>query len=196
MMFHLLVYTINIMTHIWLGYYALRRLLGIDPTIEAVDLGLSVKWGSMNLGAHTNYEYGTQYMWGQSPTGRPQKAYHVDPKRGKLDYLTTLLPRDDMAYLRLGRGWRTPTLEEWEELLNRCTIQKCMINRAIEALLVTGPSGKQILFAIHDIPYFWSSCIDKFDEVYVFYFNTWGDKNYFRRKLRNELGFIRPVYCL
>lgn len=38
----------------------------IDPAaIRAVDLGLSVKWGNMNLGASSPEEYGDYFAWGE-----------------------------------------------------------------------------------------------------------------------------------
>ena len=41
---------------------------GVTPMPEAVDLGLSVKWASFNLGASKEYEYGDYYAWGETAT--------------------------------------------------------------------------------------------------------------------------------
>lgn len=35
-----------------------------SPELEAVDMGLSVKWGSFNVGASKPEGYGSYYAWG------------------------------------------------------------------------------------------------------------------------------------
>ena len=46
---------------------ALKTITSTSVTIpEAVDLGLSVKWASFNLGATTPEEYGDYYAWGET----------------------------------------------------------------------------------------------------------------------------------
>ena len=42
------------------------QTLGIDLTEGAVDMGLSVKWASCNLGATKPEEYGDYYAWGET----------------------------------------------------------------------------------------------------------------------------------
>jgi len=42
--------------------------LPLGPTIEMVDLGLSVKWAKCNLGAETETDYGDYYAWGEVET--------------------------------------------------------------------------------------------------------------------------------
>ena len=36
--------------------------------IEAVDLGLSVKWANMNVGAKTTSGFGSYFAWGETKT--------------------------------------------------------------------------------------------------------------------------------
>lgn len=50
---------------------------------EAVDLGLSVKWASCNLGANNPWEYGNYYAWGETT---PKTAYVAENSQtyGKL----------------------------------------------------------------------------------------------------------------
>ena len=40
--------------------------------VEAVDLGLSVKWASMNVGAKKATDFGTYYAWGET---QPKEFY-------------------------------------------------------------------------------------------------------------------------
>ena len=39
---------------------------GSDNSHEAVDLGLSVKWATMNVGANAPEEYGDYFAWGET----------------------------------------------------------------------------------------------------------------------------------
>ena len=115
--------------------------------MEIVDLGLSVKWGKCNLGAATETDFGDYFAWGETEPYY-QDGYAVDEnalwKPGKeygydwnsyrwidgndlLKYcpdvtgapdLTVLAPEDDAATAILGEGWRIPTPEEIDELLD------------------------------------------------------------------------------
>ena len=67
----------------------------------------SYKWSNGERDKYTKYcSSRTPELWGG--TGQP-------------DNLTGLEPDDDAATVHLGRGWRMPTWDEWEELDNECT---------------------------------------------------------------------------
>ena len=105
---------------------------------EYVDLGLSVKWATCNVGAQNPEEYGEYYAWGET---RPKTIYtwrgyrfrasgdsYSDIKFSKynpdeiLDHLkkTVLDLADDVANVKWGGNWRMPTKEEMEELAWNC----------------------------------------------------------------------------
>lgn len=92
-----------------------------DP--KMVDLGLSVKWADRNLGAHTPYEHGSYYSWGETA---PKNNYNLSSyKFGVGPYSkyngsdkTVLDPEDDAAYVTLGGTWRMPTVGEIDELVS------------------------------------------------------------------------------
>ena len=100
--------------------------------VEAVDLGLSVKWANMNVGAKKASGFGTYYAWGEN---KPKEYYSWDSyawcknnsqaltKYTKTDRRNQLAPADDAAHTNLGGGWRMPTVDEYEELINpdNCT---------------------------------------------------------------------------
>lgn len=96
----------------------------------AVDLGLSVKWASFNLGATKPEEYGGYYAWGETST---KKSYNWSSykwgtstnitKYNKEDGLITLSSDDDAATYNLGKPWRIATDEEWRELLSNCSYE-------------------------------------------------------------------------
>ena len=92
---------------------------------DAIDMGLSVKWASCNLGASDPLEYGDYYSWGDIKTKEtygdapPDYTYSANP-----DNLTTA--KRDPAKKKLGGKWRMPTKEEIAELVDpaNCKIEK------------------------------------------------------------------------
>lgn len=109
---------------------------------EFVDLGLSVKWATCNVGAEKPENNGGYYAWGEirSKAIYSWKNYrfrasgdtYSDVKYSKYDgdvYSVTLGKNikkrildtaDDVANLEWGGDWRMPTREEVEELLWNC----------------------------------------------------------------------------
>lgn len=109
---------------------------------QFVDLGLSVKWAQTNVGAVMREDAGCFFAWGEvtpkesytdenykwmDPHGRLTK-YCTSSYLGVPDGLTILEPADDAATMALGDGWRTPTKEELQELINKCTWTWSVLN--------------------------------------------------------------------
>ena len=110
---------------------------------EAIDLGLSVKWASFNLGAAAPEEYGDYFAWGETEpkanyswetyrwcngSDDSLTKYNYNSSFGTVDNKYTLDPEDDAATVALGGSWRIPTLEESQELLNNCTMTWITVN--------------------------------------------------------------------
>jgi len=107
--------------------------------VEAVDLGLSVKWASFNVGATKPEEYGDYYAWGETETksiynwytykwcngsDTTMTKYCNNSERGNegfTDTLTVLTPEDDIAHVKWGGNWRMPTKAEQDDLRTKCT---------------------------------------------------------------------------
>ena len=101
--------------------------------MQPVDFGLSVLWGSNNLGATPDHpeRLGTLYAWGEIA---PKDTYswdnykwggwdghvYIDKYGGFHDDKTKLLPEDDAATYFLGGKWRMPTAKEVRELIHYC----------------------------------------------------------------------------
>ena len=95
--------------------------------MDAVDLGLSVKWASMNVGAKKPSGFGSYYAWGETKTKDYYSWNTYGWSKGDTQFLTKYsntdrrsqlqLP-DDAARANLGGEWRMPTVEEFEELIN------------------------------------------------------------------------------
>lgn len=128
---------------------------------QYVDLGLSVYWATMNVGAKYNYEYGERVCWGSEYNGWYRKKYIIDTSNGQPDYLTTLLPEDDAAHCSMGGDWRMPVVEEMAELVEKCSWQAVLINHVIPAYQVTGPSGNSILLPQKNL---WTSSLYRKEE--------------------------------
>ena len=107
---------------------------------EYVDLGLSVKWATMNIGADTLTDPGTYFAWGETgnkddytwDTYQHGTSAEDITKYNYEDNKTILDPEDDAAAVLLGPEWHIPTEAEWEELCNRqnCTWEWTSIDGA------------------------------------------------------------------
>ena len=105
---------------------------------EYVDLGLSVKWATCNVGAENPEDYGDYYAWGEISSKSTYtwmnyrfrdsgesfmtlrfSKYYPEIEPGP-DGNTTLEPSDDVANHEWGGNWRMPTKQEIEELYNNC----------------------------------------------------------------------------
>ena len=119
------------------GYTASCEVTVIN-TAEEVDLGLSVKWASFNVGASYPEEYGDYFAWGEtepkddyswatykfergSDYNGPFSKYVTNSSYGAVDNKTVLEPEDDAAHVNWGDNWRMPTDAEWKELIHNCT---------------------------------------------------------------------------
>ena len=122
-----------------------------EPEYVAVDLGLSVKWATCNVGADNPEDYGDYYAWGETETKSTynwstykwmasgysdwkhvNKYTYPDGQTSGIwynngtfvgDNKTTLDPEDDVAHVKWGGDWRMPTKAEQDELCdtNNCT---------------------------------------------------------------------------
>ena len=122
---------------------------------EYVDLGLSVKWATCNVGAQKPEQYGNLYSWGETETkqvfeARTYKWYYnifyiskycTNSNYGTVDNKTTLDPADDVAYVKWGGGWRMPTKAELEELVNNCTLVWTKMNNINGCLITSKKEG-------------------------------------------------------
>lgn len=124
---------------------------------DYVDLGLSVKWATCNLGASQPEEFGGYYSWGEITEKYEYKwatykwckgtfdtltKYNDDPSVGEtVDNLNVLELADDAAYANWGGPWRTPTAEEWQELFANCSMVFTKLNGIDGALFTSLVKG-------------------------------------------------------
>ena len=124
----------------------------VEP--EYVDLGLSVKWATFNVGASKPEDYGDYFAWGET---EPKEEYTWEnykwcdgtdaniTKYNATDGLKTLLPEDDAAHVNWGGEWRMPTDAELQELIDNCTWEWDEIN-GTEGYYVTSNINNNHIF--------------------------------------------------
>lgn len=167
---------------------------------EYVDLGLpsGILWATCNIGADTPEGYGDYFAWGE--TGPKElydwKSYRYGNSRhdcyelnkyctdscygsdGFVDGKAVLELVDDAAKANWGAEWRTPTIEEWEELfLNTTGVWSTM--NGVKGWLVTSSNGKELFLPAAgyywddvfnaDLGLYWSASVNK-----EFPYRSWG----------------------
>lgn len=173
------------------------------------DLGLTVDWASVNIGANTHVDYGDYFAWGEVST---KESYD-----GCVTFEVPMLdiagnPRYDAATANWGGTWRMPTSAEMEELITYCSWEWTSMYD-VKGVLVTGPNGNSIFLpaagyctttVTNDIGkcgYYWSSTpYDNPMPVPTYYDNNYADVLFFNSGTRDVgIGFringvpIRPV---
>lgn len=124
-------------------------------TMEYVDLGLpsGIKWAKCDLGASSPENYGDKYSWGETWTKWTTDYYYFTDivegqytKYDSRDKRFFLEKEDDVAYLRLGEGWRYPTWNEVQELYDNCTVTASTLNGWPGVMFVSKINNNYIFF--------------------------------------------------
>lgn len=155
---------------------------------DAVDLGLSVRWASFNLGATQPEEVGHYYAWGETreKTKFTRENYKWYSERQLYDYSQRvnlyytkygtikqngewdrdikLNVADDAAHHLLGGEWRIPTGAELKELYNGCTWESETVN-GVDGFRVTSKTNGNSLFLPFS-GYYLGESIYFSDEIY------------------------------
>ena len=101
-----------------------------------VDLGLSVYWATCNIGADNPEYVGDHFAWGETAPkneyswsnykyskdnkGKKLSKYVSNRRQGDKDAKCILEQSDDAVQVILGDNWRTPTVQEFRELSDKC----------------------------------------------------------------------------
>ena len=159
-----------------------------DNIFEPLDLGLSVKWGQVNVGAGSPLSCGSYFAWGET---KPKEEYSWETykfsinetfsKYNSEDGLVVIEAVDDAATINLGGNWRIPTREEWQELIDSCVwtsyngyykVTSKVNNRSI--FLYEGGYRKSTGGLINAL-FYWSSslCEENMSSAYGLYMSWW-----------------------
>jgi hypothetical protein len=194
-----------------------------DGTInghEYVDLGLSIKWATCNVGATRPEEYGGYYAWGETEEKKNYEwntykwcngrydtmiKYCTSSSYGTVDNKTTLDLSDDAARVNWGGSWRMPTKAEQYELRDNCTWTWTTQNRVKGYKVTSKKNGNSIflpaagyrvdgsLFDAGSIGYYWSSSLETGYPYYAYFLGFYSssvDVDYCYRCFRHS---VRPV---
>lgn len=97
-----------------------KKKYEVPDNVKAVDLGLSVKWASLNVGAKSESDYGDLFNWGANTYN---EFYENAPTMSNISGT-----RYDVAHNKWGGSWRLPTHSEVQELLSMCDHKWTTVN--------------------------------------------------------------------
>ncbi len=162
-----------------------------------VDLGLpsGLLWSTTNIGAENPEDYGNYYAWGETETKETydwstyQYCNSGDSAlitkycnaeeygyNGYTDTLTVLEAIDDAATTNWGDGWRMPTNDDFQELVDNCDTAWITLNGVNGMLFTSRNNGRFIflpaagirldndLYYADSFGYYWSSSL-KLDDI-------------------------------
>lgn len=162
-------------------------------TTTLVDLGLpsGTLWASNNLGAASDTETGDYFYWGYVPSFDTfTQAYYMQVTDNSV-HGNIAGTQHDPATQRLGAEYHTPTVVQWQELIDECTWTRT--DKGYEVTSVSDPEAKIFLpytysadnrgilspsnYADHKWGCYWSSEEDEENNVKAnyLYFNQYGD---------------------
>ena len=156
-----------------------------------VDLGLSVKWATCNVGATSPEEYGDYFAWGETVPAPDNNysssnsatyglSYSSLQSQGYIDNNGNLTAQHDAATANWGGDWRMPTYDELNELRTQCTWTWTTQN-GVNGYNVKGPNDNSIflpaagyldgssLFNAGSSGYCWSSTPHESNSDYAYY---------------------------
>ena len=113
---------------------------------NAIDIGLSVKWASFNVGAYKPCDVGSSFYWAEN---RPSTIGHPLYNKIKEDVNVDANgniggdDRYDAATKIYGDNWRLPTDKECQELIDNCKWESKVID-GVEGRLIIGKNGNSI----------------------------------------------------
>ena len=184
---------------------------------EYVDLGLSVKWATCNVGATRPEDAGDYFAWGET---QPKSKYDwstykwCNGSKKKLikysdtwekDNVNTLELSDDAAHVNWGGNWRMPTDAELIKLREQCTWTWTTLNGVNGYKVTSKSNGKSIflpaaghrynssLYYAGSSGYYWSSSLrtgSPYGAWSVYFYSD----NVYRGGSGRDCGFsVRPV---
>lgn len=180
---------------------------------EWVDLGTGARWATCNLGASCSTDDGSWYAWGET---RPKVSsswsnynlrssgddinnviftkYNTRDRWGVIDNKIKLEASDDAARQTWGGRWRTPTKEEWEALINKCSWVWTSVN-GVYGYQVTGTNGRSIFLPKAGRQgIYWSSSLKQDEPPFAWSFVMLSGNYYMEDYNRTCLYMIRPVF--
>ena len=110
---------------------------------DYVDLGLSVMWATMNVGASSPEDYGSYFAWGETSS---KSSYDEDNSKTHCKSIGDIGgdSSTDVARANWGGSWRLPTAEEFRELIDNCNWTWTTLNGKAGYKVVSKKNGNSI----------------------------------------------------
>ena len=176
-----------------------------------IDLGLpsGTLWACCNVGASQPEDYGKYYAWGET---QPKEVYswstyiHSDGTESTCHNIGSDIAGTsyDAATANWGTPWQMPSLEQCNELNNKCTSVWTQQN-GVNGQKFTGPNGGTLFlpaagsrweggaFGAGMGGYYWSSALNEFNPSCVWVLNFLSGGVYVTDGYRNYGLSVRPV---
>ena len=198
----------------WKGYVVAVKKFGFFTNPEAVttinghdciDMGLSVKWATCNVGASSPCDDGDYFAWGEimpktayewsnykwcsgsGATFTITKYHPASQNTLRSDKKFRLENEDDAANVNWGESWRIPTLAEWKELRSECIWTWSAVAGKRGFVVTSKKNGNSIflpaagnwdgsvLGSAGAGGWYWSSVVDELDNAFNLYFHSNND---------------------
>jgi hypothetical protein len=193
----------------------------LEGIYEYIDLGLSVKWATFNVGATKPEEYGHHFAWGETKpktsydwytykwcngTGTSLTKYIISRSDGTLDSKNVLDKTDDAAAVNWGDNWRMPTYDEMSELLTLCFWTWTTLNDVNGFMVTSRKNGNSIFLPAAGCRYgkihnfvgrcgnYWSSSLTDNTSSYALELTFQSTRESGRYTSRYYGNSVRPVY--
>ena len=171
-----------------------------------VDMGLSVKWATCNVGASSPGDYGNYYAWGETETKSNYTSDNCATYNKQISDIGGT--SRDVARVKWGGNWRMPTEAEFEELLDQdnCTWEWTTQNGHNGYKVKSKKTGNSIflpaagwrygtsLYLAGERGSYWGSTPGESDPqiaVYLYFYSSYRRGTYWYYR---HLGFtVRPV---
>lgn len=132
--------------------------------MQAIDLGLSVKWADRNLGAKSPGDVGDFYAWGEISTKSEYTWENYKDKIGQGMYgpykeshfrssIRRIDASRDAVTFKHGYPWRIPTSAEFQELINNCRWEYTGESKT-RGYRIYGRNGNSIYIPAYGMPSF------------------------------------------
>ncbi len=173
---------------------------------EYVDLGLSVKWATCNVGASSPEDYGDYFAWGEIKPA-PGLNYTEENCKTYNKSMGSIAgdPQYDAARANWGGTWRLPTNAEIVELVNNCNTEWTTLNGVKGYKVTSKKNGKSIFLPaggwrngtllnnVGGIGFYWSASPYESDTGYTYSLNFNSDNFSSYWNFRNIGQSVRPV---
>ena len=173
---------------------------------KTIDLGLSVKWATCNIGAASPEDFGEYFAWGEVA---PKNVYTRGNSKtyGKAMNCISANATYDAARANWGDGWRVPTKDEMQELKANCTWRWTTVN-GVNGYKVSSKKNNNFIFLpaggyrsdsylkkSNDFCFYWTSTprYEEYRQYNAYYLNNNSGSPYIDDSNRYYGLCIRPV---